>query len=145
MKYTYSPSAGAFFPNEFKESYKAAGSWPTDGIEVTKEIRDKFLAQPPEGKCLGADQNGHPAWIDIPEPDKEEQQAEFINERNLRILFANDYIASKQWPARAVLGRLKGNELSDYNKWLDHLEELESITLDTVRNNHWPQPPLPST
>ncbi len=29
---------------------------------------------------------------------------------------------SKQWPGKAAIGRLKGEELAQYNLWLDYLE-----------------------
>ncbi|STP21007.1 tail fiber assembly protein [Escherichia coli] len=39
----------------------------------------------------------------------------------------NEYINSKQWPGKAAIGRLKGEELAQYNLWLDYLDALELV------------------
>lgn len=51
----YSKTTGGFYPLAYMEAYVAAGSWPTDGVEVTQEQREALY-----GKQIVADQNGFP-------------------------------------------------------------------------------------
>lgn len=34
---------------------------------------------------------------------------------------------SRQWPGKAAIGRLKGDDLTQYNLWLDYLDALEAV------------------
>ena len=78
-----------------------------------------------------------------PEPEKNKEQ--LIQEANLekdgRIRAANDFINSKQWPGKAAIGRLKGDELAQYNLWLDYLDALDAIDTSTVPYIDWPEMP----
>lgn len=65
--------------------------------------------------------------------------AEF--ERQRRIDTANDYMNSKQWPGKAAIGRLKGDELSQYNLWLDYLDALEAVDTSSAPDINWPEVP----
>lgn len=57
-------------------------------------------------------------------------------ERDTLIATANSHINSRQWPGKAAIGRLKGEELKQYNLWLDYLD-----ALDVSDGNPWPQRP----
>lgn len=72
----FSPSKLTFYRGEDKSIYVTAGSWPDDAIEITAE-QFKTYAQsaPPAGKQRGADENGQPCWVDLPEPTDEQKQA----------------------------------------------------------------------
>jgi len=62
-------------------------------------------------------------------------------ERQSRIQQANDYMNNRQWPGKAVIGRLKGDELAQYNLWLDYLDALEALDTSTAPDIKWPEPP----
>jgi len=62
-------------------------------------------------------------------------------ERQSRIKAANDHMNSRQWPGKAVIGRLKGDELAQYNLWLDYLDALEIVDTSSVAHIEWPTPP----
>ncbi|PUV27499.1 tail assembly chaperone [Cronobacter sakazakii] len=72
-KYSFSPSQSLFYANALKESvYDPAGIWPEDAVEVSDSIMMEFTSQPPAGKKLGTDENGNPAWVDVPsQPNSE--------------------------------------------------------------------------
>jgi hypothetical protein len=63
----YSASNNAFYPAELKSSYKLAGTWPSDAVEVSKSEWETYgRSAPPEGMQRGADESGRPAWVAIP-------------------------------------------------------------------------------
>ncbi|HBV8177507.1 TPA: tail fiber assembly protein, partial [Escherichia coli] len=64
---------GSFYPEALKDVYISAGSWPENGADVDDETMAIYTGVAPEGKTLGADKNGNPAWIDIPPLSAEQQ------------------------------------------------------------------------
>ncbi len=76
-----------------------------------------------------------------PPPSQEEIIATAEANKQQLIDQANDYMNSKQWPGKAVLGRLKSNELAQYNEWLDYLDALEVVETSVAPNLEWPTPP----
>ncbi len=42
---------------------------------------------------------------------------------------------------KAAIGRLKGEELAQYNSWLDYLDALELVDTSSVPDIEWPTPP----
>ena len=126
QKYIFSADKNAFFPVELKIAYQESGEWPDDGIEIDDTVAAEFMKEAPEGKYRGVI-DGMPAWIDIPPPTHEEQIAAAELEKQQLINQVNEYINSKQWPGKAAIGRLKGEELAQYNLWLDYLDALELV------------------
>ncbi|MCJ8695517.1 tail fiber assembly protein [Escherichia coli] len=124
-----------------KDRYEAAGMWPENGIDVSDEVSAEFTGQPPDGKTLGVGSDGMPAWVDLPPPSHEELVAQAEAEKQGRIGQANDYMNSKQWPGKAAMGRLSNTEKTQYNAWLDYLDELEAIDTSTAPNIMWPTSP----
>lgn len=140
MKYLFSPSANAFYPNELKSYYEAAGSLPADLIEVDSEVFDEFSAIP-EGKVRVVGNDGMPAWGDVPPPTQTEIIAEAEREKQRRIDAANDFMNSKQWPGKAAIGRLTDDEKAQYNEWLDYLDALEAVDTASAPDINWPVAP----
>lgn len=62
-------------------------------------------------------------------------------DKQARIAQANEYMNSKQWPGKAALGRLGGNDLAQYNLWLDYLDALEAVNVSTAPDITWPEKP----
>lgn len=62
-------------------------------------------------------------------------------ERQRRINATNDFMNSRQWPGKAAIGRLKGDELAQYNLWLDYLDALEAVDTSSAPDIKWPTPP----
>ncbi|HCJ8173527.1 TPA: tail fiber assembly protein [Escherichia coli] len=109
--------------------------------EVNQNIISEFMAEPPQGKIRIAGDDGLPAWADIPPPTHEELIEITESERHLLINQANEYMNSKQWPGKAAIGRLKGEELAQYNLWLDYLDALELVDTSSAPDIEWPTPP----
>ncbi|ECG6088545.1 phage tail protein [Salmonella enterica subsp. enterica serovar Blukwa] len=49
---------------------------------------------------------------------------------------------SKQWPRKTAIGRLKRDELAQYNLWLDYLDGLEEVDPSTAPDITWPDLPV---
>lgn len=139
--YFFSASALGFFALDLKDVYDAAGTWPDDAVSIDEDTWQQFISTQPTGKQLGADAHGNPVWVDIPAPTAEELIAAAEREKQVRIEQANYYINSKQWPGKAVLGRLKGIELEQYNLWLDYLDALEAVDTSSAPDINWPVSP----
>ncbi|WP_063928132.1 tail fiber assembly protein [Enterobacter asburiae] len=139
--YVFSAKNNAFYPLSLQENYEENNSWPADGKEVSEEEFSKYSGIPPQGKMRGSTANGMPAWIDIPPPTHDEFVSSAETEKQNRIDHANAYMNSKQWPGKAAIGRLKGDELDQYNLWLDYLDALEVVDTSTAPDITWPMPP----
>lgn len=136
----YSAKNNAFYDEGLKESYLAAESWPDDAVEVSNEVFMEFISMPPAGK-IRVPVDGLPAWTDIPPPTHDEQISSAKVEKQRRIDAANMYMNGKQWPGKAALSRLKGDELASYNEWLDYLDALEALDVSTAPKIIWPDQP----
>ena len=141
MKYLYVNNLA--YPYELQSLYVEKGEWPEEkGVDIDEVIfREYFYDTPPEGKyrCVGED--GLPAWADIPPPTRKEQIASAETKKQQLINQANDYMNSRQWVGKAAIGRLKGEELAQYNLWLDYLDALELVDTSGAPDIEWPTPP----
>lgn len=63
------------------------------------------------------------------------------DDRNQRINSANDFMNARQWPGKAAIGRLKGEELAKYNLWLDYLDALYAVDASAAPDIEWPTIP----
>ncbi|MHA6679861.1 tail fiber assembly protein [Enterobacter cloacae] len=139
--FIFSPSENAFYPYSLEESYIAAGSWPVDGVEVDDAVFYEFTGEAPTGKIRITGSNGLPAWGDIPPISKEEAIAAGETTKQGLIEQANEYMNSKQWPGKAAIGRLKGDDLARYSEWLDYLDALEAVNTSRAPDIDWPISP----
>lgn len=81
--YHYSPSQNTFYPEDLKQAYIDAGSFPGDTVEVSDDVWLEFAGNhPPEGKQRAAGKNGLPCWVDIPLPDIEDARRQKHDEIN---------------------------------------------------------------
>lgn len=77
----------------------------------------------------------------VPEKSHQELVASAEEQKQSLINDANAYINGKQWPGKAAIGRLKTDELAQYNLWLDYLDALDAIDTSTVPDIDWPDTP----
>ncbi|EOF7608124.1 tail fiber assembly protein [Citrobacter freundii] len=137
----FSASACGFYDSRLLDGYKAGNTLPEDVVGMTdEEVATYYMVKPPTGKQFGAI-NGRPAWVDIPPPTQEELITASDVEKQKSIDLANDYMNSKQWPGKAAIGRLKGDDLAKYSLWLDYLDALEAVDTTSAPDIKWPTPP----
>lgn len=118
-----------------------AGTLPDDVIEITRETYEQFLGLHPEGKEIGADSSGRPVWINSTPPSKEDEVLTAEMKKISLVSEVNTYINTHQWPGKAAIGRLKGDELEQYNLWLDYLDALEAVDTSSAPDINWPTQP----
>ncbi|MEG1112872.1 MAG: tail fiber assembly protein [Hafnia sp.] len=115
---------------------------PDGSVEISGDQYIQYAAVAwPKGKVLGADAEGNPAWVDAPPLTYEESVSIAATQKKMLIVQANEYMNSKQWPGKASLGRLKSDELAQYNAWLDYLDEVEAVDILTAPRMTWPDKP----
>ena len=141
MKYLWSAKNSAFILEGMEKQYEENGWDLTDLQQLDDEIVMEFMGEQPAGKMRVTNVDGLPCWVDLPPPTHEEQLAAADSEKQLKIDQANDYMNGKQWPGKAALGRLKGDELTQYNLWLDYLDALEAVDTSSAPGINWPDSP----
>ncbi|EIE5007042.1 DUF4376 domain-containing protein [Salmonella enterica] len=131
--YHYSPSQNTFYPEDLKQAYIDAGSFPTDSVEVDDSVWLEFAGDhPPKGKQRAAGKDGLPCWVDIPLPDIEDarsqKHAEINRWRNIQenanyiFTFNNhrwDYGKSTQERLSLSVQMAKSNKLPAGFIWTD--------------------------
>lgn len=142
MKYLYSATTNSFYPIQLKEDYLKTRQWPEDGIEVDEATFEEFTGTPAEGTVRAPGADDMPSWVTTPPPTQAELVKVAEAEKQFRINQANAYMNSKQWPGKAAIGRLKGDELAQYNLWLDYLDALEAVDTSSAPAIEWPTPPV---
>lgn len=140
--YVYSAKNNCFIEAARIEEYEAFG-WDLSDVKPVSD--DVFLTftqdRTTEGVQRAAGSDGLPCWEPLPPLTKWEMQENAEIEKQKRIFEANDYMNSKQWLGKAVLGRLKDTEKVQYNAWLDYLDVLEGIDTSNPINLVWPTEP----
>ncbi|ENU7018895.1 tail fiber assembly protein [Escherichia coli] len=139
--YKFDPKNALFYPAASISDYKLSEDEIATFTDISEEDATEFLGFPPSGKIRGSDGYGNPAWVEIPPPSHEELIEQAESERQLLINHANEYMNSKQWPGKAAIGRLNGEELAQYNLWLDYLNALELVDTSSAPDIEWPTPP----
>lgn len=110
-------------------------------IEPTgHELAIYHKTTPPAGQQLGT-VDGRPGWIDLPPLSADEMVANAEMERQTKINVANAYMSDRQWPGKAAIGRLKGEELARYNLWIDYLDALYVVDTSAAPDIEWPTHP----
>lgn len=138
--YLYSPKNNAFFKSSELSLYK---EWDLDdACDITESVFSEFTKdRSKEGLVRIAGSDGLPAWGYIPPLTHVELVAQAVAEKASRMVEANAYMNDKQWPGKAVLGRLKDDEKKLYGLWLDYLDALALINTSTAPAIDWPEKP----
>jgi len=82
MKIHYSHTTSGFYPADMRGDYEAAGTWPTDAIELTEDEHSALRAGLSAGKHIDIDNVGRPVLVDPPLPPLESVRANAISTIN---------------------------------------------------------------
>lgn len=107
-------------------------------VDYIGTVRDGFVAIAPESPY--DDWNGE-CWVKDTDAEHAALVATSGEHKQLLITQANDFINRKQWPGKAAIGRLKVDEMTQYNLWLDYLDALEAVDTTTAPDITWPDIP----
>ncbi|EFI5875522.1 hypothetical protein GW108_20135 [Escherichia coli] len=136
MKMKWSPSVQGFFSENNSDI-------PDDAFDIEDALYYELMNGQSTGKIIINSPDNYPVLTEYPAKTHEQEIAEAEGMKNILIEQANDYMNSKQWPGKAAIGRLKGEELAQYNLWLDYLDALELVDTSGAPDIEWPTPPVP--
>ena len=132
-RYFYSQKENGFFTDLNKA--------PSDAVEITTDEWLSLLDCQDNGMKIVSNQEGYPVLTEQPPLSKENLIALAELKKGKLINEANEHMNSRQWPGKAAIGRLKGEELAQYNLWLDYLDALELVDSSSAPDIEWPTPP----
>ncbi|WP_449547168.1 tail fiber assembly protein [Lelliottia amnigena] len=136
MKTYYSPSTNGFYAEFLRDSYEAAGSWPTDVVEITERWRDYLTGSQGNGKVILPNEYGQPILKNQPEPNTqelillaEEKKAALLNMTSNKIAPLQDAFD---------LDLATSEEIADLNAWKKYRVQLNRVD---VTRPEWPEKP----
>lgn len=134
MKMKWSPSVQGFFSENNSDI-------PDDAFDIEDALYYELMNGQSTGKIIINNPDNYPVLTEYPAKTQEQEIAEAEGMKSILIEQANEYMNSKQWPGKAAIGRLKGEELAQYNLWLDYLDALELVDTSSAPDIEWPTPP----
>ncbi|HGJ5883459.1 tail fiber assembly protein [Arsenophonus sp.] len=138
--YYYSPGENAFFPEELKQDYIMADSFPKDTIEVGDDVWLEFAGNlPPKGKQRITGTDGFPAWGDIPPPTKEALMSAAEKRKSSLMQIATAAIAPLQ--DAVDLDMVTEAEKSVLLAWKKYRVLLNRVDISTAPDIDWPEEP----
>ena len=134
MKMKWSPSVQGFFSENNSDI-------PDDAFDIEDALYYELMNGQSTGKIIINNPDNYPVLTEYPAKTQEQEIAEAEGMKSILIEQTNEYMNSKQWPGKAAIGRLKGEELAQYNLWLDYLDALELVDTSGAPDIEWPTPP----
>ncbi|MCZ5325675.1 tail fiber assembly protein [Escherichia coli] len=114
---------------------------PSDAVEITTDEWLSLLDGQDNGMKIVSNQEGISGFDRATTFIKRKPYCIGRVEKGKLINEANEHMNSRQWPGKAAIGRLKGEELAQYNLWLDYLDALELVDTSSAPDIEWPTPP----
>lgn len=133
----YVPPCTGFWPLNERDLYP--NTFPDTGAEVDEATKEQYSGPAPEGKRLGADKKGKPAWIDIPPPPKEQLIAEAEAKKQALIAEAATAIAPLQ--DAVDLDMATPEEDAKLKEWREYRVILNRVDTSTAPDISWPVKP----
>lgn len=131
--YKFNAANLSFYPYSLEQDYRAAGSWPETGVDVTDYVYEDFKIKPaPDGMTLGANAKGEPVWIPIPPPTQEELYAQAEAKRK-NLIAECDSISVIEWNSMTP---------ETQAEWVTYRKELVALPSQSKYPNcAWPVKP----
>ncbi|ELO3239276.1 MULTISPECIES: tail fiber assembly protein [Enterobacteriaceae] len=113
---------------------------PDEATEISIEVYSEFAGIAwPEGKTLGADSSGMPAWVDAPPPTHEEEVEAAEQHRQQLLLKADEVTAD--WRVELMLGDISEEDKEKLSAWMDYKKQVKAVDTSTAPDITWPTPP----
>ena len=135
--WAFSPSNTAFYSYTLKDLFDSAGTWPTDAVDVTDDVRDQFRVAP-TGKVLGS-VDGQPAWVDAPPPTHEE--AVTTADTTKAVLLASAQSTISLWQSELLLGSISDADKASLTAWITYIKAVQAVDTSTAPAITWPVQP----
>ncbi|MBU4680482.1 tail fiber assembly protein [Cedecea davisae] len=141
IKSVFSPSQSAIYPAAYYADYVRAGTWPTDGIEISEKDAINFNGtNEPQGK-MPAWRDNTLCWIDRPVPEETKEQMVALAEHK-KSLYRSVADAEILWRQDAVeLDMATNEEKSRYDAWRKYRVLLTRVDTSQAPDISWPEPP----
>lgn len=137
--YIYSAKTNMFYPEELRDDYVDAGSWPEDGMEVDDANFAKFTSPPPDGQMRIAGADGLPAWGDKPSPTQEQLVQQTENQKTALLNEASNVTAD--WRVELSLGIISDEDKASLTAWVQYVKALKAVDTSAAPSIIWPTPP----
>lgn len=135
-KYLFSAKTNGFYPEVMKDIYEAAGVSLDDAMLVDDEDFIHFSGVPPTGKVRIADENGLPAWGDIPPLSLDQKIAAAELQRQSLLSHADSVTAD--WRTELSLGEISDADKTRLSAWMAYKREVKSVD---AAKPVWPEMP----
>ncbi|WP_337048659.1 tail fiber assembly protein [Serratia fonticola] len=139
MSYGYSASTNILYVLEDKPAYDANGNWPEDVKPITDAEWTTYCTQGPEGKMRGADSQGLPCWVDIPQPSKAQAVQAAKVDKSQRLALATKNIAPLQ--DAQELGIASEDEQAQLLAWKRYRVLINRLEPNDAPDIDWPLVP----
>lgn len=136
--YRYDATTTLFYPYELQLDYEKAGDWPLTGVDVDEAMLQKFL-YPLKGKMRGADENGYPAWVDIPAPTLK-KLVDALDGQKKQLLADADTITA-DWRTELALGIIDDADKAKLTAWMKYIKAVKAVDTSTAPDVTWPEKP----
>lgn len=107
-------------------------------VDYIGPIKEGFVAAAPTSLF---DKWDGKKWVKDADAEHTALVSDAEAQKQYLITQANDYINRKQWPGKAVTGRLIDTEKARYFLLLDYLDALEAVDTSSAPDINWPVPP----
>lgn len=136
MKIYFSPRDKGFYHESDKDDYLAAGTWPNDLIEISKEWFQFLIDSQEEGKEITVNEYGQPVLTEPPAPTKEQYIAEAEAEKAAQMSTASAAIAPLK--DAVDLGMATKDEEALLLAWQQYRVLLMRVDTSVAPDVEWP-------
>lgn len=137
--YFYSPKENLFYPNELKDIYIEAGSFPSDVIEVDDSVYFEFTKYDlSDNKVRVSGKDGLPTW-----EEEKISKRQLIEDTKEKISFLLKEVknVTQIWQTQLTLGIITDSDKSKLTDWMIYAQKLQQIDLKNINDISWPSKP----
>lgn len=139
MGYVYSAKNNAFYIDELKADYEAAGTWPGFFVRVTDEDYQAIMKGISDGQIVVSGKNGYPQLSKRPAPSPEELICIAEARRSELLAAAAEKIAPLQ--DASDLGIATEDDAAQLLAWKAYRVKLNRMAFTGYGEISWPEVP----